>query len=124
MGDFRVIIAGSRYYGDYEKLRSTCDWLLSKKLADPECQVIVLSGGAPGADSLGERYAHDRGLAIERHPADWNAHGRAAGPIRNEEMAATADALIAFPLEGQQNRGTYNMIALAKEHGLLVRVVR
>lgn len=76
------------------------------------------------ADSLGERYAQERGLAIERHPADWNAHGRAAGPIRNEEMAATADALIAFPLEGQQNRGTYNMIALAKEHGLLVRVVR
>ena len=53
MGDFRVVIAGSRYYSDYEKLRSTCDWLLSKKLADPECQVIVLSGGAPGADSLG-----------------------------------------------------------------------
>lgn len=121
---FKVIIAGSRYYSDYEKLRSTCDWLLSKKLANPEYQVIVLSGGAPGADSLGERYARERGLAIERHPADWDAHGRAAGPIRNEEMAAMADALIAFPLEGAANRGTQNMVRLAREHGLQVRIAR
>lgn len=120
---FKVIIAGSRYYSDYEKLRSTCDRLLSRKLADPDCLVIVVSGGAPGADSLGERYAKERGLAVERFPADWDAHGRAAGPIRNEQMASVADALIAFPLEGAANRGTYNMVRLAKERDLQVRVI-
>ena len=122
--EFRVIIAGSRFYSDYEKLRSFCDRLLSRKLADPECRVIVISGGAPGADSLGERYAVERGLAIERFPADWDNFGKAAGPIRNKQMASVADALIAFPMEGLQNLGTRNMINVAKQHGILIRVVR
>ena len=92
-------------------------------MADPDCQVIIVSGGAPGADSLGERYAKERGLAVERYPADWSKHGKAAGPIRNEQMASVADALIAFPLEGAANRGTYNMVRLAKERDLQVRVI-
>lgn len=27
-------------------------------------------------------------------PADWKAHGKAAGPIRNKQMAEYADALL------------------------------
>ena len=63
-----------------------------------------------------------RGLNIELHPADWHRHGRAAGPIRNAEMAAEADALIAF-WDGQ-SRGTANMIKIAKDKGLQVAVVK
>jgi len=33
-------------------------------------------------------------FAITKFPADWNLHGRAAGPIRNKQMAEYADILI------------------------------
>jgi predicted Rossmann fold nucleotide-binding protein DprA/Smf involved in DNA uptake len=122
MKEFRVIIAGSRKYDDYETLRDKCNKILSLKLSDPACQVIIVSGGATGADALGERYAREHGLAIESHPADWTRYGRSAGPRRNAEMAAVADALIAFPKEGEKNIGTLNMIEQAKEKGLTIRI--
>ena len=63
-----------------------------------------------------------RTMGCDIHPADWDKHGKAAGPIRNAEMAEVADALIAF-WDGQ-SRGTANMISLAKSKGLSVAVVR
>ena len=120
--EFRVIIAGSRNYNDYEKLKERCNTYLSNKLSDPETCVIIVSGAAKGADALGERYAMENNLPIERYPADWEHNGRAAGPIRNEEMAKVADALIAF-WDGK-SPGTKSMISLARRKGLQVAVVR
>lgn len=120
MEDYKVIIAGGRHFQDYEILKEKADYYLQSKLSTHN--VIIVSGHASGADSLGERYAEERGLKVELHPADWNKHGRAAGPIRNAEMAETSDALIAF-WDGQ-SRGTKNMIDLAKSKGLKVAIVR
>ena len=84
--------------------------------------VIIVSGHASGADSLGEKFAADHNLQCELYPADWDKHGKAAGPIRNAEMAEVADALIAF-WDGQ-SRGTKLMIDLARKKGLQVAIVR
>ena len=84
--------------------------------------VIILSGHASGADALGENFATDHNLQCELYPADWKRHGKAAGPIRNAEMAEVADALIAF-WDGQSH-GTKSMIELAKRKGLQVAVIR
>ena len=120
--DFNVIICGSRDYTDYEKLRKACDFYLSKKMQAGE-NVVIISGGARGADSLGERYARERGLECKIFPADWNEYGKKAGMIRNRKMAEIANACIAFPYAYSENRGTNNMIILAKQMNLLVRVV-
>ena len=64
----------------------------------------------------------EHGLACDIHPADWDKHGKAAGPIRNAEMAEVADALIAF-WDGQ-SRETKSMIDLARKKGLQVAIVR
>jgi len=61
---------------------------------------------------------------IEYHPPNWEKYGKSAGPIRNEEMAQNADALIAFPLEGVANKGTVDMIRRAEHYNLLVRVIQ
>jgi hypothetical protein len=53
-------------------------------------------------------------VPVKQFPADWNKYGKAAGPIRNAQMAKYADAVILFP----GGRGTANMRKLAKEHGL------
>lgn len=116
---YRVIIAGCRDFADYELLKERCDYCLQNQ--KPE-DFFMVSGHASGADALGERYAQERGFELETYPADWKSHGRAAGPIRNAQMAAVADALIAF-WDGK-SRGTKNMIDTATKRGLKVAVVR
>lgn len=116
---YKVIIAGCRDFDDYELLKEKCDdFLQDEKKED----VIIISGHASGADALGERYAQERGFQLETYPADWKAHGRAAGSIRNARMASAANALIAF-WDGK-SRGTKNMIETATKHNLKVAVVR
>ena len=120
MNEYKVIIAGGRHFDNYDLLKERCDYYLQNKMK--EGRVVVVSGHATGADALGERYAQERGLMCDAHPADWNKHGRAAGPIRNAEMAEEADALIAF-WDGV-SIGTKNMIDTAKSKGLKVAVVK
>ena len=110
---YKVIIAGGRDFSDYSLLCTCAD----EALAGME-DVEIVSGGADGADALGERYARERGFALKRFPADWKAYGHAAGPIRNGQMAAYADALIA--LWDGKSAGTRDMIRKAEEKGLRV----
>ena len=116
---YKVVVAGCRDFADYELLKEKCDFYLQNK--KPEI-IVIVSGHASGADTLGERYAQERGYETEVYPADWKTNGRAAGPIRNAQMAAVADALIAF-WDGK-SRGTKNMIDTATKRGLQVAVVR
>jgi hypothetical protein len=111
----KVIIAGGRDFNDYLLLLQT---VVRANFDITE----VVSGGAKGADSLGELFARDMDLPLKRFPADWDRHGRAAGPIRNGEMAGYADALIAM-WDGVST-GTANMIKQATERGLKVHVER
>lgn len=75
----------------------------------------IVSGGARGADRLGEEYAREYLIPLKRYPADWDKHGRIAGFIRNEEMSHYADALIA--LWDGESRGTAHMIGCMKKLG-------
>jgi hypothetical protein len=115
---FRVIVAGSRTFRNYDLLRSKLDILLRNKVPD----VLIVSGGAPGADALGERYAREREFPIDPHPANWPMLGKRAGFVRNLTMANCADALVAF-WDGE-SPGTRSMIDIALRQGLEVRVVR
>lgn len=80
----------------------------------------VVSGACRGVDLIGEDWAVCHGLPVQRFPAHWQAHGRAAGPIRNAQMAEYAEALIAV-WDGV-SRGTKNMIREARKHGLKVYI--
>jgi hypothetical protein len=59
-------------------------------------------------DQIGEDWAREHNIPVKQFLAQWNIHGKSAGPIRNKEMAEYADALIAF-WDGQ-SKGTKNMI--------------
>jgi len=113
----KVIIAGSRNFIDYQKLKKECDQFLQVQK-----DIKIVSGcHYKGADKLGIQYANEKGFNLIKIPAEWNKFGKAAGPKRNKEMAIFSDALIAF-WDGK-SRGAKNMIQLAKQNGLMVQVV-
>jgi hypothetical protein len=114
---FKVIIAGGRDFQDYNLLKEKCDSILSSVKDD----IMIVSGCATGADSLGEKYAAENDYIVAYFQPNWNLYGRGAGMVRNREMAEYGDALIAF--HDGQSKGTANMIKIAKEKGLKVRVI-
>ena len=109
----RAIIAGSRAINSYEIVRAAVR-------ASGFNITRVISGRAHGVDRWGELWAFRHKVPCSLYPADWRKHGREAGFRRNEEMANSADALIAV-WDGD-SPGTRHMIATAKRKGLQVYI--
>ena len=105
----RVVIVGCRDYNSYNEARQYIDFCLSN--IRKEHDIIIISGGADGADALGERYAKENGFEIERYPADWETYGKSAGPRRNKQMAEVSDYVICF--WDEKSKGTKSMIDYA-----------
>lgn len=105
----KLIIAGSR------TIKTLCPYWFRDTLANfgINCQVDsnditeIVSGTAGGVDTLGEKFASKYILRVKRFPADWDNKGKAAGFIRNAEMAKYADALL-LVWDGK-SRGSANM---------------
>ena len=118
----RIIVAGGRDFTDYALLSETLDVIL-KRYTLREVQIV--SGCCRGADALGEQYAREHGIPVVRFPADWQAYGKAAGPIRNRKMAEYASEgegiLVAF-WDGK-SRGTASIIRLAEKYGLQIKTI-
>ncbi len=114
----RVVIAGCRNYDNYDEAKQFIDLALSNIRKNNA--IIIVSGCASGADTIGERYANENGLEVERYPADWRKYGRCAGPIRNRQMAEVCDFVICF-WDGQ-SRGTKSMIEYARQYGKPIRI--
>lgn len=115
----KIIVAGSRNFNNYELLRDRLNYLL-KNASDGD-EITIISGGARGADQLGERYAKEKGYKIIRKPANWDKYGKSAGYKRNEEMAKIADVCVCF-WDGE-SRGTKHMIDLSKKYKLKLNVI-
>jgi len=113
----RLIVAGSRGFSSFEQLTERLDFFLSA-VDEP---IEFVSGGARGADRLGERYAALRGYPVVQFIPDWHRLGRRAGIVRNEAMAGYATHLVAF-WDGV-SPGTQHMIDFARRRSLGVRVV-
>lgn len=110
----KVIIAGSRAITDFDLVRRA---MLESGFPARE----IVSGAAPGVDGLGERFARDAELALSRFPAEWKTYGKRAGRLRNAQMAAYADALVAV-WDGK-SPGTRHMIETMRALGKPVHVL-
>lgn len=121
---FKVIIAGSREFTDYELLKERMDTLLANKIDKTKSDfgIEIVSGTARGADRLGEKYAKEMGFKIKRFPANWELYGKRAGYIRNAEMRDYADACVVF-WDGK-SKGSKHMINLAREKNMLIRIIK
>lgn len=118
---FRVIIAGGRDFKNYPLLKKSCNYYLKNKIAD-KISIEIVSGMAKGADTLGEYYSNEIWCGLRKFKADWNTHGKAAGPIRNREVAEYCDAAIIF-WDGE-SRGAKNMIEEMERVNKPYRIVK
>lgn len=112
----KIIIAGSRFFSDYNLLESTVD-KITKKLK----KGVIISGGAIGADSLGEHWAKTHDWSLEVFLPDYDKYGRKAPLVRNQLMVDGADGLIAFHV--RNSSGTTDVIRRAIKRGLKVKVI-
>lgn len=119
---FFCLVVGSRNFSDYEFMKKKLDHLLKN-----QPNVVIVSGGARGADFLAERYAKEKGYPLKVFPANWNALGKSAGYIRNEEMhsyisKAEKRGCVAF-WDGK-SKGTKHNFELVKKYNNPLRVIR
>jgi hypothetical protein len=105
----RVLVYGGRDYDDWPALRSVLD--------DLEFDLII-SGGASGADRMGEAYAARDGLPLAVMPAHWGYYGRVAGPTRNAWMLDRLNPTLAVECPG--GKGTAHMRSLLDKAGVRV----
>ncbi len=137
LADVRTIIAGPRNFTDQlamNALIDTAPWRIGTVLSGAcgleESVALAMPPYARGGDGLGERWAHEHRVPVERFFANWlvTVRGRtridrSAGPKRNRLMAELAHALIAYPTgPPSPHSGTWNMIAEAIRAGLEVWV--
>ncbi len=84
--------------------------------------ITIVSGGARGADSIGEQIAKELSLPTIIHLPDWNKFGKSAGFKRNALIVRDADVVLAFFAPGPRSNGTANTVASAKIAGKVVHV--
>jgi hypothetical protein len=128
----RVLVCGSRTFNDKKLLYNTLDqFCVDRELqSEPDeygnwlpTGIIIIEGKAKGADLLAGDWAIVNWVPLEEYPAEWDKYGRAAGPIRNQQMLDTGiDVVIAFPVG--ETRGTQHMMDIARKAGVEVIEIR
>ena len=86
------------------------------------CPGRIVHGGAKGADTLANNWGVRLAIEVSPEPADWEKHGKAAGPIRNGAMLSKHNPIrvVAFP----GGRGTADMVRKAKAANIQVIEIR
>lgn len=116
----KIAIVGSRDFNDFALLKmEVVDFIIKENL--DKTPIVIVSGGARGADALAERLAEEMNWDKQIFLAQWSLHGKRAGFLRNKEIVENSDALIAFRIN--QSKGTTHSIRLAKEKNIKVKVL-
>lgn len=121
----RIIVCGGRHFNDYERLKDEIDKVIAKFNRYVH-EIEIVSGHCAGADQLGEQYARERGYPCKVFPANWEKHGRSAGPIRNSEMiqyASEVNVPIVVAFVSPRSKGTKDTVRKAQKKGFKVVVV-
>jgi hypothetical protein len=106
----RILITGSRDWACHELAES----VIARLIARYGPNLVIVHGAARGVDLSFEMAAKEHDLVTEPHPADWDKHGRGAGPKRNEAMvAAGATLCIAVSRDIRSSKGTQGCARLA-----------
>jgi len=102
----RLAIIGSRSFNDTK--------LLNETLRPYKDQItLIVSGGAKGADQLGEYWARLHKIETLIFLPDWEKHGKKAALLRNKDIISNCDMAIAF--WNYRSPGTRHAIKLCEK---------
>ncbi len=106
------LVCGGRAFEDYAMFEAA----MSDLLALRGCPWRIVHGDATGVDTMAGEWGKRKAIYVVPCPADWNKHGKAAGPVRNQEMLDKfkPQLVVAFP----GGRGTADMVRRAREVGV------
>jgi hypothetical protein len=113
----KILVCGGRDFDDFFYFMKQMDKYIN-------LPVHVISGGAKGADSFAITWALIYDKPYTKYKADWDTRGKAAGPIRNQQMLdeGKPDLVVAFPTA--KSRGTWDMIKRAERVGVKTIIVK
>lgn len=122
---YRVIIAGSRDFDDYNAVIKNIKNFIKDYNINSPSEIEIISGCARGADTLGIRLADKNNITCKKFLAQWDIYGKSAGYKRNIQMAeyAAEEDGVLFAFWDGESKGTKHMIDTAKKQGLQVFVI-
>lgn len=112
-----IAIIGGRDFNNYNLLKES----IFKEINLNEISLIV-SGGAKGADSLGERLGEEFGISTLVFKPDWSKHGRGAGFVRNKQIIENSDIVFAF-WDGK-SKGTKHSIDISNSLNKKIFIIK
>lgn len=115
-----ILCCGSRGWTDADTIRERLAAIMDEWPVDAD-EPEVIHGAAQGADTLIAEQALDLGFWVGPHPPDYKTHGKAAPHVRNDEMLARADMVLAF--WNGKSRGTASVIKKARDRGIYLEVI-
>ena len=110
----RILVCGDRNWTDWEPIR--------RFIAGLPKDTVIIEGEARGVDSIARLVAGEYSLEVEGYPANWELHGKAAGPIRNKRMLdeGKPNKVVFFHSDLAKSKGTKNMVEQARKAGIPV----
>lgn len=115
----KVAVIGSRTFTNYGLLKEKLDYFFNNIKDD---EIIIISGGARGADQLAEKYAAEKGYKTQIYLPEYDKYSGKVAPLkRNETIIQNSDMVVAFT--GGSN-GTANALDHAHKKGIPIRIVK
>jgi len=113
----RILVCGSRDWNDIGVIRERLEKFPNNS--------IVIHGGCRGADIISGMIAEELGMEVLCFPAEWEKHGKSAGPKRNQRMLeeGVPTLILAFHDDISSSKGTLDMIKRAKNKGINVELI-
>lgn len=110
----KLAIVGGRDFDNYS--------LLKEEINELKLNIsLIISGGALGADKLGEKYADTHNIPTQIYYPNWKEYGKRAGAIRNKLIVENSDYIIAF--WNGISKGTKITIDLAKKCNKKLKII-
>ncbi len=147
----RILVCGSRHYGnvnrtkptvaeesaetqkkveEYKHIHEVLNQLVIEHSSNYNpsdnwlpTDIVIISGAAKGVDSAAADFAVCNYCQLEEYPADWKKHGKAAGAIRNRQMLREGKPDLVVAFLAPSSRGTRDMVNAATEAGVPVKVI-
>lgn len=116
----KLLVCGSRTINNSEWVFSEIEKYISESNLQYS-DIHIIEGEASGVDKIAKQFAQSKNISVIEMPADWKAYGRAAGPIRNEQMVRLCDQCLI--LWDGKSRGTKNDIDLCDKYNKSNKIV-